>query len=144
MLIHLTNTKGDVVVIDTTTQDFNVFLGAADPENVDPVDPVVNPEEPPITPSPRTTTELEIYGLIESNFFKRSKTIGMITNALNHGEEGHSKTDISDAVNFFLLNYPDDLAVRKNRGATIYFDPVELDLVKTEKARKVFLTPTDE
>jgi hypothetical protein len=143
MLIHLTNTKGDVVVIDTTTQDFNVFLGAADPENVDPVDPL-NPEEDEDNPSPRTTTELEIYALMEGGFFKRSKTIGMITNALNHGEEGHSKTDISDAVNFFLLNYPDDLAVRKNRGATIYFDPVELDLVKTEKARKVFLTPTDE
>ena len=143
MLIHLTNTKGDVVVIDSTTQDFNVFLGAADPENVDPVDPL-NPEEDEDNPSPRTTTELEIYALMEGGFFKRSKTIGMITDTLNQGDEGHSKTDIKDALNFLLLNYSEDLAVRKTRGTIIYYDPVELKKIKGKASRQVFLTPADE
>ena len=149
MLIHLTNTKGDVVVIDTTTQDFNVFLGAADPENVDPVNPLLpaEPDEEAVKPSIRTTTELEIQGLIKSGFFKRSKTIKMITSALNSGDNGddfHSKTEISNAINFFLLNYQEDLAVRKVRGATIYYAPVELKKVKGKRSREAFLTPSDE
>lgn len=121
MLIHLTNTKGDVVAIDTTTHDFEVFLGAADPKSVDPIDPV-NPE--PEGPSPRTSAEILIEALIKQGFFKKAKTIQSIMKEIGIDD----KKEVLEAIDFFLLNYSDDLSVRKVRGTNIYYDPVELSL----------------